>query len=143
MEYQFNQISCYYSKGNKILLIPKGELLPFGGGIDIEPVMELNFPVTKDELELKIKECFSYCWSQTITGFPKGPSIIEKYLHIKGYKKIVQQFELFELTYNSVEKKYDIRKMNKSTDCKSYSGMELIEMGPNIDLDYIFNLVSV
>lgn len=36
MEYQYNQISCFYSKGERILLIPKGELLPFGGGIDLK-----------------------------------------------------------------------------------------------------------
>ena len=108
MEYQYNQISCFYSKGERILLIPKGELLPFGGGIDIDPVFEVKAPFDKQELEQKVNECFSLCWSKIVNGIPKGPSIIEKYLNIKGFKKIVQQFEYFDLTYNKVEKKYSL-----------------------------------
>lgn len=142
MDYQYKQISCYYSKGNRIILIPKGELLPFGGAIDIEPVIEIKLPVSKNELESKIKECFSYCWSKTITGFPKGPSVVELFLNIKGYKKIVQQFDLFELTFNILDNNYDIRKMMKSDDYKCYSGMEMIEMEQQIDFDYINNLIG-
>lgn len=142
MRYQYKQISCYYSKGERILLLPKGEILPFGGGIDIEPVFELKLPVGKDELERKMNECFTFCWSKTVNGFPKGASIVEKYLKVKGFKKVVQQFELFELTYNIAEKKYDLRKLLKAADYKCYSGMEIIEMGSAIDFDFIMNLIS-
>lgn len=142
MEYQYNEIACFYSKGERIILIPKGELLPFGGGIDIEPVFELKAPFDKQELERKINECFSLCWSKIVNGIPKGPSIIEKYLNIKGFKKIVQQFECFELMYNKVEKKYDLMKLFKAADYKSYSGMETIELGSTLDLDFILKLIS-
>ena len=104
MEYQYNQISGLYSKGEKLLLVPQGELLLFGGGIDIDPVFELKAPFNKEKLKQKINECFSFCWSKIVNGIPKGPSIVEKYLKIKGFKKIVQQFEFFTLTYNKIEK---------------------------------------
>ena len=142
MEYQYNQISCFYSKGERILLIPKGELLPFGGGIDIDPVFEVKAPFDKQELEQKMNECFSLCWSKIVNGIPKGPSIIEKYLNIKGFKKIVQEFEYFDLTYNKVEKKYSLMKSFKAANYKSYSGMEIIELGSEINFDVILNLIS-
>lgn len=141
MKYNYNSISCYYSKGERLLFLPKGEFLPFGGAIDIEPVSELKFPVEKEILERKIKECFSLCWSKTVNSFPKV-SIIEKYLKIKGYKKVVQQFDSFELAYNTVEKKYILSKFFKSPDYKSYSGMERIEMGSEIDYDFILRLIQ-
>ena len=60
MKYNYNSISCYYSKGERLLFLPTGEFLPLGGAIGIEPVSELKFPVEK-----KV-------------------SVIEKYLKIKG-----------------------------------------------------------
>lgn len=142
MEYQYNQISCYYSKGEKLFLIPKGELLPFGGGIDIEPAFELQIPLSKTELEDNINKVFSLCWTVVVNGIPKGPSVIEKYSKTRGYKKIVQKFDFFTLTYDKNEKKYNLMKSFKDTDNKCYSGMETIEMGDKIDFDYIMSLIS-
>ena len=141
MEYQYEQISCYYSKGEKLFLIPKGELLPFGGGIDIEPAFELKVPFTKEELKESINKTFSLCWSAVVNGMPKGSSVIEKYAKIKGYKKIVEKFDFFTLTYDKTEETYSLMKSNKDIANRCYSGMEIISFGSNIDLDYIMNLL--
>ncbi len=142
MEYQYSEISCYYIRGKVLILIPKGELLPFGGGIDIEPILEIKFPFDKTELEQKIKECFSFCWSKTINGIPKGQSIIEKYLNIKGYKKIVQQYDFCILKYDKSENLYYLMKSSKDANYRGYSGMEIIEMGSKIDIDYIIHMLK-
>ena len=54
----------------------------------------------------------------------------------------MQQFEYFDLTYNKVEKKYNLMKYFKAANYKSYSGMEIIELGSEINFDVILNLIS-
>lgn len=142
MKYEYKEISCYYSKGERIILLPKGELLPFGGGIDTEPIFDLSLPVSKKDLEEKINECFTFCWKTTVNGVPKSPYILERHLKIRGYKKIVQKFDLFNLTYNIIKQKYILSKALKAPDYKYYSGEEIIEMGSTIDFDCIMNLIS-
>ena len=142
-KYDYSRIDCYYAKGERLLLSPEGECLPFGGGIQIEPIFEIRAPFERQELERKIDECFSLCWSKTVDEYPKGPSIIEKHLGIRGYKKIVRQFDFFCITYNKVSKSYSLMKLSKAANYKSYSGVEATaEMGEKIDYDYILRMIQ-
>ena len=141
MKYKYNEISCYYKTGESLILIPKGELLSMGGGVDIEPVFEIKPPFVKDELGQKINECFSYCWSKKINEIPKGPSIIEQYLNIKGYKKIVEKYDFCLLRYDKIEKVYYLMKSGKDKNFRGYSGMEIVEMGSSINIEYIIQML--
>ena len=141
-KYLYKQISCYYSKKEVLLLIPSGELLPFGGEIEIEPIFEIKAPFKKAELEQKIEECFALCWSKTVDGFPKGQSVIEKYVNVKGHRKIVKMFELFYLIYEKDTKEYVLNKTFKSIAEGCYSGTEEIRFGEKIDYDCILHLIQ-
>lgn len=54
----------------------------------------------------------------------------------------INRTDHFLLTYDKVEKKYDLRKSFKAADYKCYSGMEMIELGNEINFDVILNLIS-
>ncbi len=142
MKYLYRRISCYYKKGDILILMPKGKLLPFGGGIDIEPVFELQFPINNDNLKKIINECFELCWSEIIDGIPKGPSVIEKHLNIRGYKKVVRQYDFFSLRYDKVSKEYILEKTFKDLKAGCYSGIEEYNFGNKIDYDFIMKLIQ-
>ena len=39
MKFPFDKITAYYKKGERLVLIPKGELQQFSADIDIEPAI--------------------------------------------------------------------------------------------------------
>lgn len=141
MNYLYNEISCYYVKNEVLLLLPSGEQLPYGGGVETEPVFEIKAPFEIQQLEQKINECFSLCWVKTVNGFPKQ-SVIEKYVNVKGYRKIVKRFNLFHLKYKKDTKEYVLSKEVNDIKTGSYAGGEDIRFGDKIDYNFILRLIQ-
>lgn len=142
MYFQFDEINAYYRKDEKLILIPTGELRQFPTNIDIEPAIVIDLPITQEKLKHEIEKCFKLCWSASVEKLTKGPSIIEKVLGYKSYKKVVENYDEFTLTYYKVEKNYSIIKSIKSKNFRYYEGIEFRYIWNKIDYDFILRLIQ-
>ena len=140
--FQFDEISVYYKKNEKLILIPTGELKQFPTNVDIEPAIVIDLPITQENLKHEIEKCFKLCWSTSVEKLTKEPSVIEKVLGYKSYKKVVENYDAITLTYNKVEKNYSILKSIKSKNFRFYEGIEFQYIWNKIDYDFILRLIQ-
>lgn len=143
MNFQFDEINAYYKKGEKLILIPTGELKQFSTNIDIEPAIVIELPTSYEDLKQEIEKCFKLCWTDSIELLRKEPSIIEKVLGYKSYKKVVENFDEFTLTYNKIENNYSITKSLKAKNFRYYEGIDFQYSWDKIDYDFIYRLISL
>ena len=142
MKFPFDKITAYYKKGERLVLIPKGELQQFSVDIDIEPAIVIELPTTLEDLKQKLEECFKLCWTASKETLTKGPSIIEKVMGYKSYKKVVENLDSFSLTYNKIEKKYTITQGLKAKNFRYYEGIDFQFTWNKIDYDFIYKLIN-
>lgn len=142
MKFPFAKITAYYKKGERLVLIPKGELQQFSVDIDIEPAIVIELPTTLDDLKQEIEKSFKLCWTASKETLTKGPSIIEKVMGYKSYKKVVENLDSFSLTYNKIEKKYTITQGLKAKNFRYYEGIDFQFTWNKIDYDFIYKLIN-
>lgn len=141
MEFEFREISCYYKKGIEIILIPKGKVLPFEVPADMDCPVKIMLPTNKETIKDSIEKSLEMCWTKTMNGFFKE-SVISKFCNIKGYKKVVKEFDFFSLKYLEKKNCYELMTMNKDFSDGSYTGGEKHIFGENIDIDFILQLIQ-
>ena len=141
-DFQFDEINVYYKKDEKLILIPTGELKQFPTNVNIEPAIVIDLPITQENLKHEIEKCFKLCWSTSVEKLTKEPSVIEKVLGYKSYKKVVENYDAITLTYNKVEKNYSILKSIKSKNFRYYEGIEFQYIWNKIDYDFILRLIQ-
>lgn len=90
LAYTFKTISVYVDKKENLIIVPTGIWVPRKTVIDIDRIVELKFPYTKEEIEEALKAGFASCYSQKVEEeFPKQ-SAIERYLKVKSYGHAVK-----------------------------------------------------
>ena len=137
---QFDKISVFYRKNEKLILIPTGKLMQFPANVDIEPAFALDLPTTREVLENQIQKCFNLCWTSTAKKLTKT-SVIEKTLGYKSYKKVVENYDYCSLTHSKKDDTYTLIKTSKSKNLRYYEGIDFQRTWDKIDYDFILNVI--
>lgn len=99
--------SMYFIKNEVLYLIPQTSCKSLGNAyIDVDPVLELKLPTSENELYAKLQECFSFCCTHIVKEFPKGLSVMAKFIGAKTEKQVVSKYDTMSLFFDNKSKKY-------------------------------------
>lgn len=99
--------SMYFIKNEVLYLIPQTFCKSLGNAIiDVDHVLELKLPTSENELYAKLQECFSLCCTHKVKEFPKGLSVMAKYIGAKTEKQVVSKYDFMSLFFDNKLNKY-------------------------------------
>ena len=144
----FDRISIFYRKNEKLCLVPVGEWKPFHVDVDIEPVLIIDLPITADELKKQIQKCFNLCWTSVNNHVRKSmhekqePSPIEKALEYKNFTEVVKNYDSCNLVFQKKTKIFTFTKSQKAKTFHYYEGTEFEYSWESIDYGFILQLIQ-
>ncbi|MGI6712264.1 MAG: hypothetical protein ACOX4L_06015 [Bacillota bacterium] len=96
MKITYKAVSVYVDEKDNLIVLPSGESDKYGL-MDLDIVFQLDSPYSDNQLEQLLIDVMDKCYSQKADDTP-GPTVLEKYLGVKGYAKAVKnrRFVSFE-----------------------------------------------
>jgi hypothetical protein len=102
MEYTYKSASVYADIKENVWIIPSGANERWGGTSDIDIVHYLGSPYSNYELGTTLMTALAECYSKK-PDLDSKSTVIERFLHIKGYAKAVIDKKFFSVEWKAKE----------------------------------------